>query len=154
MATLNLIQHFEVTLADNTVLKIGSKVTPLTLTLTNGTRYDTLVVVADNYGAETLWTTGGGGMDTFEVALVYSDVDVWLELRNEQATDEFALVQIQGGVWHVLSTDNMGGYQTMTRIDGAVLADNTDYGQIDNITAHRDVAAAAGAATVHLILLG
>lgn len=154
MATLNLTQHFEATLADGTVLEIGSKTTAQTLTLTGGTRYDTLVVVADNYGAETLWTTGNGGMDTFEVALVYSDVDVWLNLRNEQATDEFALIQIQGGLWHILTTDNMGGYQTTTRIDGAVLVDNTDYGQVDQIVAHRDEADGQGDATVHLILLG
>lgn len=152
--TLSLTQKFEATLADGTKLDIGSKTTPLTLTLTTGTRYDTLVTVADDYGSEVLWTTGGGGMDTFEAALIYSDVDVFIELRNEQSTDEFSLIFIQGGVWHLLSSDDMGAYQTTTRIDGSALVDNTDFGQVDNITAVRNVADAAGDALVHLILLG
>lgn len=152
--TLELMQHFTATLADGTKLEIGSKTTPLTLTLTTGVRYDTLVTVADDYGSEVLWTTGGGGMDTFEVVLIYSNADVWIELRNEQATDEFALIFIQGGVWHLLSSDDMGACLTTTRIDGANLVDNTDYGQIDNITAVRNEADGQGDALVHLILLG
>lgn len=150
--TLKFTQKFSMDLADGTTFTLGDEFTPLELSVTNGYKYETLAVVADDYGSEVLWATGDGGMDTFEVALIYSDADVWIELRNEQETDEFTLIELQAGVWHVLTSDNMGAYQTTTRIDGEVLANNTDYGQIDQITATRDVADGQGDAQVRIIL--
>ena len=53
----------------------------------------------------------------------------------------------------MLTTDDLGGYATTTRIDGAVLVEDTDFAQIDAIVAHNDVAEDAGDAQAHLILL-
>ena len=152
MATLTVYQKVELTLPDGELFEIGSLITPKTLTLTNGNKYDTTKTIADNYGKDVLWATGYGGMDTFEVALVYSDTDVVLELKTDNATPEYVLIAIQGGVWHVLlTTDNVGG-DTTESLDGAALVDGTDYDQIAQINVQNDAAEAAGDAVVRLIL--
>lgn len=153
MATLNLTQHFKITLADSSVLEIGSKTTAQTLTLTAGTAVEIVDVIADNYGEDVLWTTGGGGLDTFEALLFYSDVDIYLEFRTDLgAGAQYILHKFQGGVWHLLTSDDIASAAASV-LDGAVLVEDTDYAQIDQIEAHRDEADGQGDATVHLILL-
>ena len=151
--TLSLEQTFKATMADGSKLDIGTLYTPNTVTLTTGVKYETSATVADNYTAVTLWATGDGGMDKFEVALIYSDANIWINLKTDIAGDEFALIHLQGGVWHLLTQDDVGGYATTTRLDGAVLVEDTDYAQVDAIVAHNNVADDAGDAVVHLILL-
>jgi len=151
--TLSLTQHFKVTLADGSVLELGSKETPFTLSLTNGTKHEVVDVIPDDYGQDVLWTAGEGGLDTFEALLFYSDADVWLELRNElTAGAQFIVHKIQGGVWHLLTSLELAS-AAATVFDGAVLVDDTDYAQIDRVECYRNVADAAGDATVHLVLL-
>lgn len=150
---LSVIQRFTATLADGTSFELGSLTTAQTITLTSGHKFETIKTIADNYGYDAIWTKGDGGLDTFEVALIYSDADVVLELKTDNATPEYILLKIQGGVWHILLTsDDMGG-DTVASIDGAVTVDGTDYDQIQEISAQRDVADAAGDAIVHLVLL-
>jgi len=154
MATLNITQHMTMTLADGTELKLGDLATPKTLTLTNGTKFEIIDVIADDFGQDVLWTTGEGGMDTFEVMLVYSDADIWLEFRTDLgAGAQFIIHKLQGGVWHLLTSDDLAS-AAATVLDGAVLVDDTDFAQIDRIEAYRDAVADAGDAIVHLILLG
>jgi len=150
---LSCFQKFTATLADGTYLEIGSASPANTLTLTNGRKYEAIVQIADDYTADTIWETGDGGMATFEVLLLYSDNAIVLELRSDVAGDEFVLLKLQGGVWHMLTTDDIGGYPTATRLDGAVLVEDTDFAQVDQINVQRDVADAIGDAEVHLILL-
>ena len=151
--TLSVTQVFSATLADGTKFDLGELYTPQTITLTLGTKFETLDVIADNYGEDVLWTSGEGGMDTFEVLLLYSSADIWLEFRTDNATPQYIPHLFQGGIWHVLSSDDLNG-GTSSVFDGAVLVEGTDYDQINQIEAHNDAADNAGDANVHLVLLG
>lgn len=135
------------------VKEYGSLTTPVTFTVTDGLIYETRAVVADNYLDEVLWTTGDGNLDTFELLWFKSDADVFIELRNTQATDEFILLEVKANVPLILTSDDIAGFQTATRFDDAVLVEATDFDQCDRITVQRNVADAAGDATVHLVLM-
>lgn len=149
--TLSITQKITATLADGTDLDLGSLTTPETLTLTNGTIFRTTDVVPDAFGEDVIWTAGEGGMDKFEVLLFKTDVDVWLEFRNEGLVD-YIPTKFAAGPWHILTSDDIAGAAT-SAFDGAVLVDGTDYDQIDRIEAHRDEVDGQGDATVTLILL-
>lgn len=153
MATLSAIQHFTMTLADGSTFEVGSKTTPQTVTLTNGTVVEIVDVIADNYGEDVLWTAGGGGLDSFEALMFYADEDVWLEFRTDLgAGAQYIVRKFSGGVWHLWTADDIASAAASV-LDGAVLVDDTDYAQIDQIECHRDEADGQGDATVHLVLL-
>lgn len=135
------------------VKEYGSLATPVTFTVTDGLIHEVRAIVADNYLDEVLWTTGDGNFDTFELLFFLSDADVFIELRNTQATDEFLLLEVKANVPLILTSDDIAGYQTSTRFDDAELVEATDWDQCDRITVQRNVADAAGDATVHLVLM-
>ena len=109
-------------------------------------------MVADDYGVETLWTTGDGNLDTFEFLWFLSDANVFLEFRTDMGTEEFLVLPVQANVPFILVRDDAAGHTTTTRLDGSQLVEDTDWAQIDKIAVCRNEADAAGDATVHLVL--
>ena len=148
---VEITTHLKVTVG-GTVKEFGSKTTPVTFSISNGYVHEMRAVCADDYADEVLWTTGDGNFDTFELLWFKSDADVFLELRNTQATDEFILIEVKADVPLILTSDDIAGYQTSTRFDDSALVEATDFDQCDQITVQRNVADAAGDATVHLVL--
>ncbi len=136
----------------NEVKTYGSLTTPVEITLTTGLVHETRAVVTDNYTVETLWTKGDGNLDTFEFLWFLSDADVFLEFRTDMGTDEFLILPVLANVPFVLAGDDAGASDTTSRLDGSALVEDTDFAQIDKITVCRNVADAAGDATVHLVL--
>lgn len=151
MATVEITQHMTVTLG-GVVKAYGDTETPVNFTITDGLVHEVRAIVADDYIDEVLWTTGDGNLDTFELLWFLSDADVFIELRNTQATDEFILLEVKANVPLILTSDDIAGYDTATRFDDAVLVEATDFDQCDQITVQRNAADAAGDATVHLVL--
>lgn len=156
--TVEITTHLEVILgaegsaAGYVVKELGSKTVPVSYDITNGHVHEVRAQCDDDYLDEVLWTTGDGNFDTFELLWFVSDADVFLELRNTQATDEFILIEIKADVPLILTSDDIAGYDTATRFDDAALIEATDWDQCDQITVQRNVADAAGDATVHLAL--
>lgn len=149
--TVEITQHLKVTLG-GVVKEYGNTETPVEFDITNGYVYEARALVADDYIDEVLWQTGDGDLDTFELLWFESDADVFIELRNTQATDEFILLEVKANVPLILTSDDIAGFDTATRFDDAVLVEATDFDQCDQVTVQRNVADAAGDATVHLVL--
>lgn len=152
--TASLTTHLTLTvgsLTGSVVKTFGSLTTPADITLTDGLIHEVRAVVEDDYGVETLWTTGDGNLDTFEFLWFMTDAAVFLELRTDMATDEYLILPVQAYVPFILAGDDAAGIDA-DRLDGAVLVEATDYAQVDRIRVCRDVADAAGDATVHLLL--
>ncbi len=149
--TLEVTQHVTFTVG-NEVKTFGSLTTPVEISLTTGTVHETRAVVEDDATVETLWTTGDGNFDEFEFLWFLSDADVFLELRTDLGTAEHILVEVKANVPFILNSDNAAGTTATDRLDGSTLVDGTDYAQVDRIRVYNDAAAAAGDATVHLVL--
>lgn len=152
MPTVEIITHLKVTLG-GVVKEYGSKTVPVEYTITNGHVYEARAQIDDNYLDDTLWTTGDGGLDTFELLYFISDADVFLELRTDMGTDEFLYLEVKANVPLILTSDDAGAADTASRFDDAVLIEDTDWAQIDMISVQRNVADDAGDATVHLVLM-
>jgi len=150
MPTLNLTQHFTLTIGGE-AKEAGSLTTPQEITV-DGYVFECRTTVATEYIDEVLWTTGDGNLDNFDFLWFESDADVFLELRNTMATDEFLLFEVKAGVPFVLTSDDVGGYQTSTRFDDAALVEATDFDQVDQITVQKNTTGGS-AATVRLILV-
>lgn len=150
MATLNLTQHFSVTVGGE-IKEAGSLVTSQSISV-DGHLFECRTTVATEYIDEILWTAGNGNIDDFDFLWFESDQDVFLELRNTQATDEFLLVEVKADIPFVLASDNVAGYQTTTRFDDAELAEATDWDQVDQITVQNNTTGST-AATVRLVLI-
>jgi len=152
-AILYSSQRFEVVLATGEVLVVGAVDNRKTLTLTNGLAYQTHDTIADNYGKDVLWATGQGGLDSFELMLFYSDADVWVEFNDDSGdAADFAVRLCKAGVWYVFPSYRLG-INDDTVFDGAVLVEDTDYDDIQQIEVCRSVAEGEGDANVRLILL-
>lgn len=134
----------------------GDRFSPVTFTPTLGIVFDATDVVADNFGIETLWTTGAGGVDTFEYLFLLSDVDVYVELANtDTSPDERVLLLARGGIPLIIPGGLVGGFASdVSRLDASVLVSGTDYDNITWIKVQRDEAEGVGDATVRLILVG
>lgn len=151
--SIKVFQHFEVTVGGE-LKEGGSRETAQTITA-DGTVYDIRTVVADNYTVETLWTTGNGNVDNFDFLYFESDADVFLELRNTMTTDEFILIEVTANIPLMLSSDDIAGYQTTSRLDGSQLVrgGTDDFDVCDNIAVQNNVADDAGDANVRLVLI-
>jgi hypothetical protein len=53
---------------------------------------------AGDYQIETLWTTGDAGITDFNFLWAKADADCLLELRSDDATDEFMVIELKAGV--------------------------------------------------------
>lgn len=133
---------------------VGDKNTPVTLT-TTGVIHDDTTTIADNFGNETLWTADDGNINNFSYLLVVTDADIVLELVNTTpATDERALLFVKANCPLLIPGQSFGGYASNTsRLDGAVLVLATDYNNINQIRAQRNVATGNGSANVRLVLI-
>jgi hypothetical protein len=149
--TCKIFQHLELNVGGE-LKEAGSRTVAEEVTV-DGYVFETRAAVPDNYLDQILWTAGDGGIDDFDVLYVESDEDIFLELRNTQATDEFVLLEVKAGVPLILRSDDVAGYQSTTRLDDAELVEATDYDQVDRITAQRNVADDEGDATVRLLLI-
>lgn len=134
---------------------LGDKATPVSLTTTGVVHSDTFIL-ADNYGAATLWTVGDGNISTFQYLIIESDADVVIELSNTTpANDERALLFVKANCPLVVPGQSFGAYASVTsRLDGAVLVAATDYGNINQIRAQRNAADLVGDANIRLTLIG
>ena len=133
---------------DNVV--VGNKNVDKTITLTAGGHFKAERIIADNYGEAVLWATGEGGMDTFTHGFIFSDQDLWIELRNDEAGADFILMFVPANMLIPLSNFSHGGGSS--ELIGTDLVENTDYDSIDQIEVHRDEADAVGDANVELHL--
>ncbi len=150
MATLTLTHKLTMTDTDS-IVEIGSLTTSNSITVTNGQIFRAEnKTIADNFTADILWTTGEGGMNTFELGLIKSNVAVVMELRTDNSTAEFVLLNIPANV-PVYFGAKVGG-NTTESLDGAILVDGTDFDDVDRIEVQRDVADVTGDATVDLYL--
>ena len=152
MPTVEITTHLKVTLG-GVVKEYGSETVPVEYTITNGHVYENRGQCDDNYLNEIIWQTGDGNFDTFELLYFKSDADVFLELRSDMGTDEFVVIEVKANVPVILTSDDIAGHDTATRFDDAVLVEDTDWAQVDQITLQRNVADDAGDAVYHLVLM-
>ena len=155
MATVSITTHLEVTLGSahqEVVKEYGSKTVPFHMDITDGLIHEVRAVVADDYNDEALWTTGDGNLDAFELLYFLSDADVFLELRSTTGgLDQYVLLEAKADVPLILTSDDIAG-TAATQMGAGVLTDGVEFDQCDLITVHRNVADAAGDATVYLVL--
>jgi hypothetical protein len=156
MATLRVYSYFDVVIEDEVVLG-GQRDTPEEVPVA-GDRYDVAKSVAnssgDNYNSQTLWQSGDGGLTSFDFLWFKSDADVLLELRNDNATDQFAVVEVKAGVPFMLGGKGLLGNDDATSPLGADgSATSTD--DIDQITVknNADGTDADVTATCRLVLI-
>jgi hypothetical protein len=111
------------------------------------------VLVEDNYGKKVIWSKDSSGLTTFEVAYLWSDLAVWVELRNDDSgTPEFVRFYVPAKA--LVMIPPKFGVGTATGFDGAVLVDNTDYADTDRVEVMRNEADAIGDAKVKLYVFG
>ena len=149
--SIKVFQHFEINIGGE--LKEGGSRTAAEEISVDGHVFEVRTQIDDNYLDEVLWTTGDGAVDDFDFLWFESDADVFLELRNTRSPDEFLLFEVSADIPFMLSSDDVGAYDTTTRIDDAQLVEATDFDQVDQITVQNNVADAAGDATVRLVLI-
>lgn len=150
--TVEITTHLKVTVG-GVVKEYGSKLLPVEFDITEGHVYEVRTLVADDYDTAILWATGDGDMDNFKLLYIISDADIYIELRSDMGTAEYALFEVKAGVPLIFASDNMGAQAAAARLDGAILVEDTDFAQIDQIVAGRDVADAAGDAQIYMVLL-
>lgn len=150
--TVEITTHMKITLG-GVVKEYGSTTSPVDFTLTNGHVFETRGQVDDDYHDDVLWNSGEGGLATFELLYFKSDADVFLELRTDMAADEFVIIEVKANIPLILTSDDMAGHDTAARFDGAVLVEDTDWAQCDQVAVQRNVADDAGDAVWHLVLM-
>jgi hypothetical protein len=129
----------------------GSLEASQSFTLTSGSAYiSQSVIVADNYGTATLWAGASAPLTTFTYGYIYSDQDIYVQLKTDHGTPEYLLMLVPANTLVFLPGTAGGG--TSARLDGAVLVDGTDYDAVVEIKAGRDAADDEGDATVSLYL--
>lgn len=149
--TVKIMQHLEVAIG-NDRKEIGSRVTAQEIVV-DGLVYEVVTTVATEYFAETLWATGQGNVDTFDVLAFLSDQDVLLELRNTAATDEFLLFEVQANIPLILTSDDVRGRDDGTTPigDGAGSETVTTMKQVDQIVCQNN-STSGDTANVRLLL--
>lgn len=82
-------------LAHPTVITVNGEFADIRTTITNTS--------GDNYNSQTIWTTGDAGITDAEFIWILADKDIIVELRNDNGTDQFAIVEAKANVpmvWH------------------------------------------------------
>lgn len=146
-----------VTLKLQQVLKIngfvieGSPSIEQEITLATGQLLQVLdKVVPDDYGSEVLWTAGEGGMTAYTHGFLFSDQDVWVELKTDNATPEYVLLEVKANILTALPAK--AGGDSVESLDAALLVDGTDYDDVARIEVQRNAADGVGDAIVDLFL--
>jgi hypothetical protein len=144
MATIKV--YHEVTI-DNVTLT-GDRLSPITLSDVTKLAYCVQdVAVAVSSTSLILWTTGSAGITTFTRGLIVSDQDLYVELRTDNASAEFAIVKVEANQPTWLGA--VSGGSTTEALDGATLVDGTDFDDVDRIEVQNE---GTTAATVSLFL--
>jgi len=154
VATLEIVHQITMDFL-NGDLDFGNRRTPVNMTV-GGQVFDTgAVTIADNYTRDTLWETGDGGLDGFDMLLFISTYDVFIELTNTTpATDENVVLFVAANIPLILPSRYIAGYASGTsRLDGSAMVEDTDFGDITAIRVQRNAADAAGDASVRLVLI-
>lgn len=148
MASLRRLLYGEVTgLTHGRDMKFGDRTDYETLTPTNGEVYQSGSVVADNYQEEVLWAAGDGGLADFEVAIVETDYDVVIELRDGT---NYATIEAKAGIGAIFGGQIASDNASAMPGDGSA----ETMGDVDQITVKRNAADAAGDAYVLITLIG
>lgn len=152
--TIKVYNHFEMLLVTGQIVKGGSRDTPVELTV-DGIVYEAQATVVsavdpDDATLEKLWETGYGNLDTFKFLFFESDADVLLMLRNDNATDQYAVIAVEANIPVMLAADDLIGNDDATApcIDGTI----TTPDQIDEISVQNNVAVES-TANVRLVLI-
>ena len=151
MPSIEILTHLKYT-DGITTKNYGHLTVPEEFTITNGHIYEAWTTVEDDYDYETLWAKGDGDMDTFELLYLVSDADVYVELKTDMGTAEYALIEVKANIPLILTSDNIGANVTGARLDGALLVEDTDFAQVIEIVVQRDVVADAGDAKVQMVM--
>lgn len=152
-ATLEALQYFEargLTGSENEPFGERAEFNSFTLT---GRIHKTLILVADNFQEETLWQTGQGGVADFLFALIRTDKDILIQTRNNLGTPEFTMFEVKANIIGVIGGRSAGGTATSFKGDGVADVLDTDFADIDQLIAKRNVADGVGDANVKLMLL-
>ena len=147
--TAKITSHLEV-LIDSELIVVGSDVTPSEVTI-DGEYYQCRKAITntsdDNYNIQTLWETGDGGLDSFDILCLESEQDVILELRNDADDAQFAAYQIEADVPFILTSDDLlaqddgsspltdGSGETLKQIDRVRVKNDND-GTSADVTAN------------------
>lgn len=141
--TLRSLQYFEITGLTGTQTKtFGDRSAFKTVTVGDES-FETTKLVQDNFQEETLWATGQGGLTTFDYALLETDQDILVELRDGAVFARFSLAAGARAVF--------GGTLFVTLAGDGVTA--TGVGDVDQIIVKRNVADGVGDATVTMRLV-
>jgi len=154
MSTVNVYSALEA-LMDSNPRQMGSRSTPVAVSFA-GLVFDVTYAIlnnADNYNSQVLWTTGDGGVTSFDLMAILCDADVLVEFRNDNATDQFCALHLEADVPLLLGATSMGANDDATGVIGAD-GSATTLDAIDNITAknNADGSSTAVTATVRLML--
>lgn len=150
MANLNAIYQF--ILSTNSNLKIGSATTTVVLPLATGEVFHSEnVVLQDDYEKKRFWTAGDGGLTTFTAGVLVSSKNLFIEIRNDKGTPEYATIGVYADHPFIIP-GAFGGNASSARLDGDELVLGTDFGNTDEITLQSAIAAAGGDALVDLYL--
>jgi len=130
----------------------GSLDTNQSITLTDSVAYSVQdKTIADDFGEDVLWATGDGGLDSYTHGFIYSDQDVWVQLKvTETDPDEFVLLFIPANILAFIPGEVAG--TDSDAFGGSALAAGTDYGTVTLLEVMRDAADGAGDASVNLYL--
>jgi len=144
--TLKLL-HQLIDPSDDTIL-FGSNTRRNDVPIPGDEIYRTTVTVADDYAVENLWTTGDGGVESFKLALILTNQNILVEMRNDDGTPKFIESRVVANCPCYLGDASAGGTSSIFT-DGT---ETTAEGAIDRIEAQRNVANGQGDATVTLVL--
>lgn len=143
------------TLSIQQILKInglaveGSPAIEQDLDLTTGQVFQVLdKVISDNYGYDTLWSSGDGGLDTFTQGFLYSDQDLLVELVTTGPT--YCLLTLPANVLTPVPAACLGS--TSESFGSGLLESGTDFFPTTGIKVQRNVADGVGDAAVDLFL--
>ena len=130
------------------LVEIGSRETAQSVTV-DGTKFEAVCVVADNYTREVIWEAGDAGIDDFDLVVITSDADVLLELTMDKdgsgTGPAIATLGLLADVPFILTSDDMlnaeaSGTPTATEL-------------IDRIAIQNNVINAAGDAVVRVLIV-
>jgi hypothetical protein len=137
MATIKV--YHEITVDGKTIT--GDRLAATTLSdVTNMVAYLTVSVAATNT-SQVLWATTNAGITTFTRACIISDQDIFVELRNDNGTAEYAIILVEANTPFWIGAEL--GADTTESADGAALVDGTDFDDIDRIEVQNEGSTAA-----------
>lgn len=145
-ATLKAYQQF-VTEIGGELKTLGSRNTPVSVTLPLEAVKELQITVEDDYNVEVLWADTDAGMPSWEVMIILSDADVLVELARDLAgTPSYSVFGVRANVPFILCADDVLNTELT---DGSVTTMDT----IERVRVQRNTGADTGDAKVRALLL-